>query len=261
MIVALILARGGSKGIPRKNLAKIKGVSLTAGSVRKCIQAKFDRVFVYTDSQEIAEEAKAAGGVWVERPAEVSGDKVSSEDTVQRFLKDYDPKRRFTYLALIQVTTPFVKPHHLAAGIEAVKSGYDSAITATPFERFMGFPSGDSNYIPCRPYRQLRQDSEVGQWLENGAMYLASRKIWNEGKRIGYKEKVIPVSWWESLEIDDPIDLDIARSIAHLVDGDQGSVEPEVTPPVEIRGGSGKKPKLRVPELRREKFVTRFNRR
>ncbi len=107
--VALLLARGGSKGLPGKNLCKISGRSLVARSVIAAREARsVSAVYVSTDDAAIAREAKRFGAIVIERPAEIAGDSASSEsgwlhalDIIKADLPDV------SRLVLLQCTSPF----------------------------------------------------------------------------------------------------------------------------------------------------------
>ena len=82
-VAAVIPARGGSKGVPRKNIRMVGGKPLIAYMIDSAIKAKLlDRVFVSTDDYEIAEVSRRYGAEVIMRPAEISGDKASSESAL-----------------------------------------------------------------------------------------------------------------------------------------------------------------------------------
>ena len=82
-MVAIIPARGGSKGIPRKNLKLVGGLPLIARAILSCKQvAEIDQVWVSTDDEEIASVALSFGAQVVNRPLEISGDTASSESAL-----------------------------------------------------------------------------------------------------------------------------------------------------------------------------------
>ena len=109
-ILALIPARGGSKGLPRKNILPICGKPLIAWSVDKGLKSKHvDTVLVTTDSQEIAEIAKAAGAhVPFLRPAELATDKSSTYEAIRHALTFLQEKecKTFDYVVLLEPTSP-----------------------------------------------------------------------------------------------------------------------------------------------------------
>ena len=81
--LAVIPARGGSKGIPGKNLQKVGGLSLVARSVQAAFASRgVDRVVVSTDDDAIAEEARSHGAEVVRRPVAIAGDTASSESAL-----------------------------------------------------------------------------------------------------------------------------------------------------------------------------------
>ena len=85
---AIIPARGGSKGIPGKNLRPVAGAPLVAHAIRAARGApSVDRVIVSTDADAIAAAARAAGAEVVRRPADISGDTASSESALLHALE------------------------------------------------------------------------------------------------------------------------------------------------------------------------------
>lgn len=220
MIPALILARGGSKGIINKNLREvIEGTSLVGRCVVEAMKSKLEPVYVWSDLQTIRLEALKWGAEAPKRPSEISGDSVSTEETVQVFLAQEDPDKKFSAIAILQCTTPFLMARHMDEAVNTFLSRrLDSVVTVTPFARFLGYPSHDetTDFTPVRPYRALRQQATPTTYMENGGLYLARRGVWLKGKRIGDTCGVVDMGWWESLEIDEPIDLEVARRLAPL---------------------------------------------
>ena len=78
-IVAIILARGGSKGLPNKNILDFCGKPLIAWTIENCINGGASSVWVSSDSEKILEISKKYGANIIERPNEISGDLASSE--------------------------------------------------------------------------------------------------------------------------------------------------------------------------------------
>lgn len=220
MIVAVILARGGSKGIPRKNLQPIAGDPMVERAARKAIVAGFDRTYVYSDDEEIRAAGRRAGAETPERPAAVSGDDTTSEETIVRFLEDVDPKKTFDWVGLVQATTPFLPTRALREAIAAaLEDRHDTIVTVCDVVRFLAYSGGypPRDFVPIYPYRQLRQHFVGKIFMENGGLYLSRRSVWESRTRYGRLAKPIKVGWWESMEIDDPLDLAVAQAIAPLM--------------------------------------------
>jgi N-acylneuraminate cytidylyltransferase len=215
-IPSVILARGGSKGIPGKNLKTIDGESLISLAVNAAKDSKLNPVFVYSDSNEILSESEQCGAIPVERPESVSDDNTTSETSMISFIKSIDPNEKYSAFALQQCTTPFMSSRYLDDAYDMMADeDVDSVITATRFEHFLGYEEFDRprTFIPLTPYRSLRQKMDSVLWMENGGLYLSRRPIWLSGKRLGRNCRVVPMPWWESVEIDDPIDLSVCRKI------------------------------------------------
>ena len=218
-VAAIILARAGSKGIPDKNLKEILGQSLIYRTAKECVSSSLDSTFVYSDSDKILSEADKAGATAVKRPEEAAGDKISSEDTIKRFLEDHDPEKSLTDIAMVQCTTPFLKAEHIDKVVSKYSTGkYDSVITATEMPRYFGYKSGATRkeFIPLYPYRALRQHMISTIFIENGGVYLTKRKLWETGRRLGPDVGTVLMDWWESVEIDEPADLEAARRLASM---------------------------------------------
>src|SRR3954471_8585828 len=128
--VAVIPARGGSKGVPRKNLRRVGGVPLIARAIAAARAAdRIDRVVVSTDDEQIGAVAREWGAEVVSRPAELSGDTASSESAVEHAL---DELARFGIavgiVVLVQATSPFIDPADLDAAVERVRAGESDAV-------------------------------------------------------------------------------------------------------------------------------------
>ncbi|CAM5261230.1 transferase [Streptomyces spiroverticillatus] len=135
-VLAVIPARGGSKGVPGKNLAPVGGVPLVVRAVRACLAARHvTEVVVSTDSEEIAAVALAAGAEVVIRPSALSGDTASSEAAVLHAL-DAQAEEPDVVL-LVQCTSPFVTASDVDGVASAVLAGADSALTVAPFHGFV----------------------------------------------------------------------------------------------------------------------------
>lgn len=221
--IGLILARGGSKGIPHKNLQEILGQSLIYRCARQAVQSRLSEVFVYSDSSAIRVEAVRAGATPVERPEQVSGDAITSEDTVCAFL-DQVPGVGDRDLCLIQCTTPFLRTQHIDLGIERFYSRHlnvQSVVSVCECNRYLGYQKiADARkrqlWTPVYPYRWLRQENEPLYYMENGGFYLATNACWRKQKRIALRCGMVVMDWWESIEIDEPEDLEVARRLATM---------------------------------------------
>lgn len=217
---AIIPARGGSKGIPRKNLIELAGKPLLVHCIDAARAARtIDSVFVSTDDDEIADTAAAAGAGVIRRPADLSGDMASSEDGLLHALDairdrsgDYPG-----YLAFLQCTSPLTAAEDIDGTVQQVMSnGFDSAFAATMFHYFIwrldsgGHGVGINHDSAARPLRQEREP----EYLEAGAVYAMRVDGFRTAKhrffgKIGIYE--MPAS--RCFEIDDMDDLRVAEAL------------------------------------------------
>ncbi|ARZ68268.1 acylneuraminate cytidylyltransferase [Streptomyces sp. HU2014] len=140
-VLAVIPARGGSKGVPAKNLAAVGGVPLVARAVRECRAARLvGDVVVSTDDPGIAATARGAGAVVVQRPGTIAGDTATSEAAVLHAMDAYEAMSgaRVTAVLLVQCTSPFLSSADIdGVAAAVVEQGADTALTVAPFHGFV----------------------------------------------------------------------------------------------------------------------------
>jgi len=157
--IAIITARGGSKRIPKKNIKEFCGKPIIAYSIRAALDSGiFDEVMVSTDSEEIAEIARAYGAkVPFMRSAKTSDDFATTADVLMEVLERYQEQgRTFEVMSCIYPTAPFVTPQKL-------QSAYD---TLTKEHAVMAMPVVAFSYPPQRSYILQGNMLEM-KWKEN----------------------------------------------------------------------------------------------
>lgn len=133
--LAVIPARGGSKGIPRKNLATLGGVSLLGRAIQFAEEARlFSDILVSTDDPEIAREAGRYGHEpKFLRSPEASGDRATANDLIKDVLKSlHNRDVKVRKLVLLEPTSPMRTKRPIAEAIRLTDSGYDAAVTLSP---------------------------------------------------------------------------------------------------------------------------------
>ncbi|WP_027760839.1 acylneuraminate cytidylyltransferase [Streptomyces sp. AA1529] len=254
-VLAVIPARGGSKGVAAKNLAPVAGVPLVARAARECLAARnVTDVVVSTDDPAIAEAARSAGAEVVDRPADLAGDLASSETAVLHAMDVYEERHRrpLQTVLLVQCTSPFLVREDVEQVAAAViEDGADSALTVAPFHGFVwrdgATPAAGSGDAPAglsgdapgaasgaagtsgadggaygvnhdRAVRPRRQDRPE-DLLETGAAYAMDAMGFREsGHRFFGRTAVVRTDPARVLEVDDPHDLARARLLAPLLD-------------------------------------------
>lgn len=216
--LAIIPARGGSKGIPRKNILPLLGKPLIAYNIEQARQARLvDRVFVSTDDPEIAAISRQYGAEVVWRPAEISGATASSESALLHTLEHLQQAEGYRpdLLVFLQCTSPLTLAEDIDGTIQALlDANADSALAAIPFHYFVWKtdPSGDATGINHnKASRPLRQEREP-QYLETGAVYVMRVQGFLEAKhRFFGKSCLYEMPAERRLEIDDPVDFQVAK--------------------------------------------------
>lgn len=253
-VLAVIPARGGSKGVPAKNLAPVGGVPLVARAVRECRASRLvTDVVVSTDDQAIAAAARQAGAEVVLRPAAIAGDTATSEAAVLHAMDAHEALHgaAVDVVLLVQCTSPFIVREDVDGIVNAiVANGADTAHTVAPFHGFVWRDADDEATPVVEPartdevggatkvanstttsggygvnhdksFRPRRQDRPQ-DFLETGAVYgmdaAGFRKV---GHRFFGRTELVRTDPARVLEIDDPHELARARALAPLFDADR----------------------------------------
>ncbi|UFR02710.1 MULTISPECIES: N-acylneuraminate cytidylyltransferase [Streptomyces] len=227
-VLAVIPARGGSKGVPAKNLAPVGGVPLVVRAVRECRATRLvTDVVVSTDDQAIAAAAREAGAEVVLRPAAIAGDTATSEAAVLHAMDTHETLHGacVDVVLLVQCTSPFLVREDIDAVAAAVaENGADTAVTVAPFHGFVWRDAegeGGAGVNHDKSYRPRRQDRPQ-DFLETGAAYAMDAAGFREHHHrfFGHTE-LVRTDPARVLEIDDPHDLARARALAPLFDADR----------------------------------------
>jgi YrbI family 3-deoxy-D-manno-octulosonate 8-phosphate phosphatase len=232
-MIAIIPARGGSKGLPGKNLRRVAGRSLVQRAVDSCLAARHvDAVYVSTDDPAIARVAKEAGASVIVRPPDLAGDTASSESAVLHALDQLAPDRKVpAVLALVQCTSPFIRACDLDRGAELIMAGAaDSAFAAVPTYEFLWRATEGAttvalpllvrgqNHDPS--YRQRRQDREP-DYRETGAFYVMSAQgFLGSRHRFFGRTAAVVVPELTAIEIDNEHELILANALATVLGGE-----------------------------------------
>ncbi|MDY0909951.1 acylneuraminate cytidylyltransferase [Microbacterium sp. CFBP9034] len=223
-VVAIIPARGGSKGVPRKNLRRVGGIPLIARAIeaaRRC--PSIDRVVVTTDDADIAAVAGEWGAEVVERPASLAGDEATSETALLHALEVLEERRVDTgVVVFLQATSPFIDVSALDEAVHLVRSRRrDSVFSAVETYGFLWAKASRSAATAINhdaDLRPRRQDREP-HYLETGAFYVMRAAGFRAaGHRFFGSIGIAEVAERTAIEIDTVAQLAIARALAPLID-------------------------------------------
>ena len=220
-VVAVIPARGGSKGVPRKNVRRVGGVPLVARAIAAArATASVERVFVSTDDQEIAAVAQEWGAHVIARPAELADDEASSESVLLHALDALEDQGIVPeVLVFLQATSPFIDPRDIDVAIDLVAANeHDCVFSAIETYGFVwaadaGIASGVNHDPSVRPRRQDREP----HYLETGAFYVMDAAGFRDARhRFFGRVGLVEVAERTAIEIDSEEQLALAQAIAPL---------------------------------------------
>jgi len=209
--VALLLGRKGSKGLPGKNIKLLGGKPLIAYTIEAAQKSgKVEKVFVSTDSQDIADIAEKYGAevIWeTEENGKYPYD--LSTESYLRFAVDKakESSHQVELIVFLQVTSPFIKPGEISSAIDKInEENYDSIVGVFKTFRYFGKVNENGEYVPLREVRKRRQEMEPW-YCDNGALYVLKDSILGEYKnRYGGKIGIFEMSEEDSMEVDDERD-------------------------------------------------------
>lgn len=203
-IVAVIPARGGSKGIPDKNIRFLGGKPLIAYSIQNALDSKYiTDIIVTTDSLDVKMIAGQMGVKVRDRSAELCGDAVTLDAVIYDAVKDIEAD----YVVTMQPTSPTLKRETLDAAIEyAIENGLDTLISAHNHPHLAWTRDAAGKIVPAYKERLNRQYLPP-YYGETGAFVVSRRAVVTPTSRIGAKVEVFDVSEEESIDIDSYGDL------------------------------------------------------
>ncbi|WP_052206887.1 acylneuraminate cytidylyltransferase family protein [Sinomonas humi] len=217
-ILCVIPARGGSKGVHRKNVRAVAGKPLLVWTIEQALNARPSLdVLVSTDDDEIAEVARGAGAdVPFIRPAALALDETPTEPVVRHAIASRVRQgRRPDAVVLLQATSPVRFPGTLDRALEQFEaSGVDSLVGVVPQPPFLWLwgdvPS--AAYDPARRPRRQDLDEAAYAYRETGSLYITRTEIYEQGgHRLGGKVGLFVMDEREGIDVDTELDLLIAE--------------------------------------------------
>jgi len=217
-VLCIIPARGGSKGIPKKNIKLLAGKPLIAHTIEIAKKSnRITKIVVSTDDDEIKEISKKYGAEVIKRPAEISGDFASSESALLHVLEelkkeDYVPD----LIVFLQCTSPLTTFEDIDGTINVLENkNADTAFAAVDFHYFLWKKTSDDviGINHDKNKRLMRQEREP-QYKEAGAVYVMKTSGFLKHKHRFFGKTAIYIMPSERCwEIDDPSDFRIAEML------------------------------------------------
>ncbi len=211
-VITVIPARGGSRGIPGKNLVPLCGRALLAWSIDQARATRHaSEVYVSTDDADIARVAREAGAQVIDRPEELATDTASSEAALLHALDEVERARPVDWIVFLQATSPVREAADIDAALEAaVAGGYESLFSAARLEDWLLWSLSGEALAPVNydPQDRGRRQDRAPMVLENGSIYVVrADTLRAEKNRLGGRTGLYEMPLWKSFEIDSPEDV------------------------------------------------------
>lgn len=219
--ICIIPARGGSKGLPRKNILPLAGRPLVGYPIAAAkASGVCDVVFVTTDDAEIADAARAQGAdVPFLRPADLAQDLTTTEATLQYALAAYEQHsgEQFDIAVFLTPTDIFRSPEWIRQAVECLKANaeIESAFAVNATHKNYWHRGADGQWERILPWMRDYSSRQVRQkiYREDTGLACASRAaLWRQGRRIGDRVELIPNDNTETaVDIHSAFDLFLAE--------------------------------------------------
>ncbi len=222
-IISIIPARGGSKGLPRKNILDLSGKPLIAWTIEASLKSTYiTKTVVSSDDDEILSIAADFGADSIRRPDELAQDMTPSEPVIEHVLQNIENISEYDYLILLQPTSPLRDEKDIdtslgiliekkATSLISVKE-IDNKILKAFKQDKNGYLEGISNNI----FPFLRRQDLPKVFMPNGAIYIVSIKEFQNSKKL-FTNKTIPYIMNEqnSFDIDTIEDFENIKNYIH----------------------------------------------
>lgn len=224
-VLFFIPARGGSKGLPNKNLQILGGQTLIERCIQTCEETRSMMpaegiVVVSTNDEKVAQHAERQGARVHWRPQEISGDESTTEQALEHYLRnerDVDfGEYKFDLISMLQCTSPFTRSSELLAGFDLVRKSFNSAFVGIQNHFWLYRPDEQGGLVPdghdlkFRPSRQLVSP----RYHETGAAYFFTEIGFLESRfRLNGRIGCVVSDVYGSVDIDEEHDLLQARAL------------------------------------------------
>lgn len=224
MILGIVPARGGSKGVRGKNLKKVGGSSLIAHAVKVGMESLCDEVVLSTDSAAYAQEGLKAGAhVPCLRPKSLAQDSTPMMGVIEHMVEMVEAEgERVDIVVLLQPTSPFRRARDVDNCIKLLKkSKTDSVVSVVRLPDHYNpctvlWQGKKGLYFPLnKDYKYSRRQDMPPAWIRNGAIYVFRRELLRRRKPTFFGEKMLPYEMDARfhVNIDAPEDLARARKL------------------------------------------------
>jgi CMP-N,N'-diacetyllegionaminic acid synthase len=219
-ITAIILARGGSKGLPNKNILNFCGKPLISWTIENCFNAGISSVWVSSDSDEILEISKKSGAQILKRPDSISNDNSTSEEAWLHAINYIESvkKTKIDFVFAPQVTSPLRETKDIINAIKIIdEQKLDSLFSSSIVEDLFFWEKDIDGTLESVNYdwknRKRRQDI-TEKFIENGSFYFFKPNVLrSNNNRFGGKIGLVKMEFWKMFEIDSKEDFKMCSAL------------------------------------------------
>ena len=218
-ILSIIPARGGSKGIPKKNLVKINKKPLLFYTVNASLNSKLiNKTIVSSDNEKILQYAKKLGTEIIKRPKKFASDTAQQESVINHVLKNLEKNEKYIpdIIVLLQNTSPLRTSKHIDESLKQFFSEEcDSMLSVyNTHKLFWKIKNGKSISISYNPLKRPRRQEMKGEFVENGSIFITTLRAFQKSNcRISGKIGLYIMEEKDSIDIDNKFDLFLTSQI------------------------------------------------
>ncbi len=221
-LVAIVPARGGSKGLPGKNRMYLQDKHLLGWPIEAALKSKYvDAVYLTTEDKVLAEFGRHYGAEIIDRPVELASDTATSEEVIQHALTVIPPAK---YLVYLQPTSPLTDEKDIDGAFELLKRnkrkadavvGVGKMLSNHPLYNVRIDRNGLIKPVSTDSFKVMRRQDIEDIYFLNGSLFMSDVKVF---KKLGtfYHERTLP--WvnpkYKSIDIDDITDFVCVEAIA-----------------------------------------------
>lgn len=221
-VLGVIIARGGSKGVPGKNKKILSGIPLICYTINAAIQANFFRLIISTDDEEVITLGKNSGiEVPFRRPSELASDSAKSIDVVIHALNESERNFNEEYdsIMMLQPTAPFRTSDDINKAISLLDNCPEADSVISVVDVLAHHPAR-MKYIQngflidppfCEQYENQNRQELIPMYIRNGAIYLTKRNVLLQRSFKGTKSLALIMSPENSINIDTISDFELAE--------------------------------------------------
>lgn len=212
-IIAIIIARGGSKSIPRKNVLPLHGKPLVAWPIELAKSIKeIDRVIISTDDDEIMKIAKKHGAeALFKRPEELAKDDTPTLPVLQHCIKYLEDEENYKpdIVLLLYPTAPFLKKERVKEALEIFKTTKCNSVISVVEDYGRFWKEDDNTYKPFHPPERVNRQYYKPLYREDGAVYFSRYEVLMKMNKIVDEENIqfLIMKEGENIDIDNPEDF------------------------------------------------------